>query len=613
MVYFKSISAAIALLALNLPTIQGQSVYTISDDRIRSLDITPVLGRGYSIMTNAFHSTCLMVDETTTPSYNYDYSFYDFTSSTDYEKELEGKLSASFSYWGVKASINAEAKSSTKVSTERHMVVASMRLERYYSSLREEVSPLAEDARELLENEDYVGFFKACGPNYTRGIRRAQEVTAIFSFYSSSRETARQFAAGLKVSGWGASVDVSFASKSKFKQASSSLQITIKGFGMGLNQEGAGTLVATSLDEYNEVMKFAFKSFTQNEDSPNIGMVYGIEVVPWVNNVAFQNAAKLHDSNIQLPLPQNLIQKSEGGACKDQTYFLDKFGQCCEFGQLYNQTANEYNFADGEDSKTYTCRPLRTLDINLVKDNMSTNGEFVARLDGALRYRFNQLSTLERCISYVNSIPDRFKYNILKGNDNVKYDKNIEFKWSVEELRRTIDPNGDYSLIKYVGQEIDEYIQMYYTPCLAALFGSNIGTTPDVDPQFFMATPWYAHDECMMLTCLSTNTRWNRDQGGCVSGFNLGSGATPYVADTPTNLCARRYNEDTGTYDCKYDGDDLEDQRVRMTTCYNATFPPTGKTDVSYLVDHFCMPVILGDKLSSADQTRLDGSLGACQ
>jgi hypothetical protein len=72
MVYFKSISAAIALLALNLPTIQGQSVYTISDDRIRSLDITPVLGRGYSIMTNAFHSTCLMVDETTTPSYNYD-------------------------------------------------------------------------------------------------------------------------------------------------------------------------------------------------------------------------------------------------------------------------------------------------------------------------------------------------------------------------------------------------------------------------------------------------------------------------------------------------------------------------------------------------------------
>ena len=48
------------------------SPYVVNDDRIRSLDITPVLGRGYSIATNSFQSTCLMVDETTVPSYNYD-------------------------------------------------------------------------------------------------------------------------------------------------------------------------------------------------------------------------------------------------------------------------------------------------------------------------------------------------------------------------------------------------------------------------------------------------------------------------------------------------------------------------------------------------------------
>ena len=45
--------------------------YVISDDRVRSMDITPVLGRGYSIMTNSFQSTCLEVDEITVPSYNY--------------------------------------------------------------------------------------------------------------------------------------------------------------------------------------------------------------------------------------------------------------------------------------------------------------------------------------------------------------------------------------------------------------------------------------------------------------------------------------------------------------------------------------------------------------
>ena len=57
--------------SLNIPTTDG-SVITISDERARSLDAVPVLGRGYSTATNSFRSTCLMVEEVTTPSYNYD-------------------------------------------------------------------------------------------------------------------------------------------------------------------------------------------------------------------------------------------------------------------------------------------------------------------------------------------------------------------------------------------------------------------------------------------------------------------------------------------------------------------------------------------------------------
>lgn len=69
----KSLTSVCALVAL-VSFLPGTSSnpYVISDDRVRSLDITPVLGRGYSIMTNSYQSTCLMVDETTTPSYNYD-------------------------------------------------------------------------------------------------------------------------------------------------------------------------------------------------------------------------------------------------------------------------------------------------------------------------------------------------------------------------------------------------------------------------------------------------------------------------------------------------------------------------------------------------------------
>ena len=73
MLNIKSIALAASLVvsALVLPLSQG-SPYVISDDRVRSLDVTPTLGRGYSVMTSSFQSTCIQVEETTIPSFNYD-------------------------------------------------------------------------------------------------------------------------------------------------------------------------------------------------------------------------------------------------------------------------------------------------------------------------------------------------------------------------------------------------------------------------------------------------------------------------------------------------------------------------------------------------------------
>ena len=69
-----------------------------------------------------------------------------------------------------------------------------MRIERYYSSVREELSSLSDDALTLLDRQDYIGFFKSCGPNYIRSIRRAQEITAIFEFNESSSEKSSEVA-----------------------------------------------------------------------------------------------------------------------------------------------------------------------------------------------------------------------------------------------------------------------------------------------------------------------------------------------------------------------------------------------------------------------------------
>merc|ERR1719157_536204 len=68
------------------------------------------------------------------------------------------------------------------------MITSTMRIERYYSSIREELSSLTDDALTLLDRQDYIGFFKGCGPNYIRSIRRAQEITAIFEFEETSSE-----------------------------------------------------------------------------------------------------------------------------------------------------------------------------------------------------------------------------------------------------------------------------------------------------------------------------------------------------------------------------------------------------------------------------------------
>lgn len=95
---------------------------------------------------------------------------------------MNSKVGYSFGYWWLKANIFRTYGRTSKVETNTRYIVATMRIERYYASVREEVSPLLDEAVLLLERQDYVGFFKACGPNYIRGIRRAQEVTAIFSF-----------------------------------------------------------------------------------------------------------------------------------------------------------------------------------------------------------------------------------------------------------------------------------------------------------------------------------------------------------------------------------------------------------------------------------------------
>ncbi len=490
-----------------------------------------------------------------------------------------------------------------------------MRIERYYASLREEKSKLSEDAAFLLDRQDYIGFFKSCGPNYIRGIRRAQEVSAIFSFTSNSAETASEFTKSFKASnsrkGKKVAVQAASSSSQKFSSIETSLEIQIIGFGLGLNTEGTETLVASSLEEFNGIMRFAYNTMTKHPDAAHVGMVYGIEIVPWVENVQFQALSKILDEVIEIPVPRSLVPRSfiremngtrttrfdetrrEEFGCKDDVLQIDKYGYCCERDALYDFTAGTY---DSLDPELRLCRPLRQVDPSIIRENMATNGEFIARLDRTLRFKVNQLSTLEKCISTARSIPERFNHYYLQENSNAQYDKELSFVFTVLDLKIAVDPFGDYGMVRQMSKELDEFVDMYYQPCLAAIFGANIGASANTDASYFMAYPWHTHDECLHLSCLGSNMRWDRENGGCKPGLITRPADAQFEQED--EYCS--YSVDDG-YDaepqCKYLTADLSLTQSRFTSCWDGALPSGG---VDYFMEHFCMPTISSTKIEDA-------------
>lgn len=602
MAYFKDIVVA-ALLAVsaitNLSEVNGNP-YVISDNRVRNLDVTPVLGRGYSIMTNSFQSTCLEVKETTIPSFNYDYSFYDFTGSSDSQTDLATKLSGSYAYDDIAADFAETYDETSSSSSNTHYIIASMRIERYYASVKEEASAITAPAMTLLTNQDYIGFFKACGPNFVRSIRRVQEVTTKFKFTSSSVETAGKFAASLQQTGSSGSSDGTTDTETNFKSISSSMEIKIQGYGLGLTLDGSETLMATSLGQYNGVMNFAYNLMTKNPHAAHVGMVYGIEVVPWVENVLFQVAAQVTDTVIEIPLARSLIPRAYNRTNKDDLYFdktdpfaridfrcknpgsvIDKYGYCCESQAMYDYETSTYN---DDDLNERTCRPIRQLDGVLIKENLAGNGEFVARLDATLRYKTNGLSNLQRCISSIRGYPEAADHHYLKPNAGV-----VEgIKLTVYDMKNALDPFNDFSLVKHMGRELDEFIDMFYAPCLAALFGSNVGTSSSTDPSYFMAYPWHSHKECSYMSCTADGMRWDRDNGGCVPGLTSGPNTGSYVEGSDsTSKCS--FDTESGSEEqvCKYSSVDQNAYQDKIKACWSSG--GAGGAPAAYLMN-YCMP-----------------------
>ena len=269
----------------------------------------------------------------------------------------------------------------------------------------------------------------------------------------------------------------------------------------------------------------------------------------------------------------------------------------CETGKWTQQTWT----LDGTE---LVCRPTEPKSTTIVKDTLASNAEFISRLDMAVRQRQAQIATLESCISSTKYPPPDYEYTILKAQDAVGVTSAMEMEFTLAELKKAVDPKSDYGLLKHLGKELDEYIEMYMAPCLDALYGANDLKYMQKDQDWFMSSSWFDHAECNDFDCLKDDMRWGRKAGGgCVPGLLSGSTAEGYSA-SDESTCAKDMNKYGDNQECKYASAELNTFHTEATTCWSNALPAQS---ISYFIRHFCNPSLTEEKASSSRQTELSG------
>ncbi len=505
----------------------------------------------------------------------------------------------------------------------KYSVVVTMRIERFFTSLLESYLHLSKDSRKMLEDEEFVNFFMTCGPTYVRSLQRAQEVTAIITFEAEDKYIAQDFAASLRLYVFGNrgramqdshgqqmpsdlyggfDMDLDFDDSEIRK----SLSIEILGYGLGLNKIGSETLVAASLNEFNQVMRYAFNSMTKTTNVQDVqqqqaGMVYGMEVVPFTDNSEFLAVADVDYNRILAPVPRVLIEDARNGdmPCLSSDSETDDYGKCCD--PLDKVEVAQVN-AFGTTSMKSKCAPQQYLSPVVMKENLETNAEFVSWLTSVAREKLKNLSTLGQCVNKLRALPERYDYMFLHSNDKASYDQSIEMSFTVKELKAVLDPSANLEILSLLRTENDEYLEMFYQPCLSALYGKNAGAD---DPKFIMAEPWYNLKECSRASCLESNMAWDRLNGeGCVPGIlsrEMSIDSTiPYCDDVN---CAKKIDPESGEETCKYNYfPQNRNMMKQIDTCREAM--PRGRDgrgrsvdlSISYLMEYFCMPKVALDR-----------------
>jgi hypothetical protein len=406
-----------------------------------------------------------------------------------------------------------------------------------------------------------------------------------------------------------------------------SLVVKIQAKGLGLapfqetkavaqDEDEATSLVLTDLSKFNSVMQFAYKRMTRDEgeNSNQTGQVHSIEIVPWTNNPSFQIASKIYDHAIYSSVPFNEIPNvSASGVCRSEDHAPDSYKKCC-----LDEDKNTVTPPGQDISKVY-CNPKRLLPTPIMRNNMEQNGEYVTIMNTANRKNFELEDRLHQCVHDLHEMDPSHDYKYLKSSSSYNLNK-LEHLITVKELKMFLNPTADSALHRLVAREFSEHRGMFYDRCLEALYIDKDGDGTQKGPKYFMAEPYYEHEECAFPTCAYAGMRWDRDseRGGCVEStlrngplyqqkrvhYDEESGASPNC------LMVFDPSEPDGTR-CKYDQGELYEMQDKFQECWDHL---PGKSDVSplYLMERFCGLELEGSEADETKKKEIDEMSRSC-
>lgn len=365
-------------------------------------------------------------------------------------------------------------RNNTYMHKNRYHFAITFRSDGISNSISDTQATLIPDAIDMLKNEDYVGFFMTCGPKYVRAINRAQEITSLFSFDAYQPTNAQAFAKALNKYVKGVSTynrhdqNMKRLQRLHFFEYSNekgtgivmnrdildSLTIEIFAYGLALNKGGTETLVATTLDEFHQVIKFALQSMGRSYDNDadypqqQPGMIYSIEVVPWIDNPHFYDKADMEPSTLHIRSPPTLLEDAKDGFCSGSHLTIDDHSKCCEPHEI----VSEDQF--GQPLMYKTCHVYNALTPAETSRTIETNSEFVVRLGSVVKEKIESIATLGQCVNSLRSFPKRLDYSFLHTLDKKSYNYDSEImKITVKELRAALDPTEDLKILSVVGRE----------------------------------------------------------------------------------------------------------------------------------------------------------------